>query len=78
MAYVNQASGVADLKRIAVPTLILHGSRDNFFSKKHADALCSGIKDAKLIMIENALHAIPVRMYHAYLPEILRAMGKAK
>jgi len=58
--------------------LILHGSRDSFFSSEHAGALRDGIKGAKLIVIEGALHAIPVRMYHKYLPDILKVMKKAK
>ena len=78
MAYVNQDSRVGELNKINAPTLILHGSRDSFFSLKHVQTLRDGIAGAKLIIIKDALHAIPVSMYHQYMPDILKTIKRAK
>ena len=76
-AYVNQKSRVNMLENIKVPTLILHGSRDNFFSMKHIQVLNKGIENSKLIIIENGLHAIPVSMYHNYISNIIELLKNA-
>jgi len=70
-AYVNQKSRINDLAKIKAETLILHGDRDKFFSVKHTNALHKGISNSKLIIIKGGLHAIPVNMYHPYLPDII-------
>ena len=75
-AYVNQNSRMADLGKISSPALILHGDRDKFFSMKHANALKAGIKDSTLIVIKDGLHAIPVDMYHSYLPDLIEHLKK--
>jgi len=76
-AYVNQKSRVGDLYKINVPTLILHGDHDNFFSMQHAKALKNGIKNSELKIIKNGLHAIPVSMYHPYIPDIIGLIKSA-
>lgn len=70
-AYANQKSRLDDLGKISAPTIILHGDRDNFFSLKHAKALKTGIKNSRLIIITDGLHAIPVEMFHPYLPGLI-------
>jgi pimeloyl-ACP methyl ester carboxylesterase len=47
------------LDAIAVPTLIVHGTRDVVYAPEHADALANGIPDATLVLVEGLGHEIP-------------------
>jgi pimeloyl-[acyl-carrier protein] methyl ester esterase len=45
------------LARIATPALVLHGHRDRLALPAAAQALASGLPNARLVMLENAGHA---------------------
>jgi pimeloyl-ACP methyl ester carboxylesterase len=44
------------LKKISVPTLVLHGKEDKLIPYKNAEILANNIPDAKLVLFENLGH----------------------
>ncbi len=46
------------LRKINVPTLILHGKEDKVVPPENAEVLAKRIPNAKMIMIENAAHYV--------------------
>ena len=70
-------SRVAELHRITVPTLILHGTLDPWFSYAHAEKMASSIEGAKLVPIEGEGHASPRTMYNKYTAEIVEHLKKS-
>ena len=64
-------SRVGDLHRIAAPTLVLHGERDAFFPPSHAAVLTEGIPDARLVMIQELGHGLPIEHFSPYRDEII-------
>ena len=44
------------LKSINIPTLIIHGEADPVFHSEHAQAMCSAIRNAKMMLIPNMGH----------------------
>ncbi|WP_283135886.1 alpha/beta fold hydrolase [Rhizohabitans arisaemae] len=60
------------LDRIAVPTLVLHGSQDPLFPLGHGRALAAEIPGARLTVLEGAGHEIfPRPTWETVIPEIL-------
>ncbi|MER6788033.1 alpha/beta hydrolase [Streptomyces sp. NPDC000658] len=47
------------LPGIEVPTLVVHGRRDRFFPVGNAEAIARAIPGARLLVLEEATHAIP-------------------
>ena len=47
-----------DLKKIAIPTLILHGKKDKICSFDLAEQMKAGIADAELVPFENSGHSL--------------------
>ncbi len=64
-------SRLADLHRISVPTLVLHGEQDVFFPYSHAVALTDHIPGARLISIPHLGHGRPVRHFAPHRSAIL-------
>ena len=50
----------ADLAAVAVPTLVVHGSRDLVLPPAHAEALAAGVPEARLHVVEGMGH-LPTR-----------------
>ena len=53
----ERALHASDLSRIAVPTLVVHGSDDWLVSRRHADAFAAAIPGSTFLEIEGGLHA---------------------
>jgi pimeloyl-ACP methyl ester carboxylesterase len=53
----ERALHASDLSRIAVPTLVVHGSDDWLVSRRHAEAFAAAIPGATFLEIEGGLHA---------------------
>lgn len=49
---------VADLGRIAAPTLVVRGTRDAFCSRRDRDALLAAIPGSRILVYEGAGHAL--------------------
>lgn len=47
----------SELRGIAVPTLVVHGSDDWLVSRRHAEAFARAIPDARFLEIDGGLHA---------------------
>jgi pimeloyl-ACP methyl ester carboxylesterase len=54
------------LRRITSPTLVVAGAQDGLVPRAHAETYAAEIRDARLVVIENAAHWLPYEQ-----PEIL-------
>ena len=43
-----------------VPTIVLHGPRDSFFTLEVAEALARELPNAELRVVDNAAHLVPL------------------
>ena len=59
------------LGEIAVPTIILHGTRDSLFAVDEAERLAAGLPSAELRIVDGAGHGLPL----THGAEVLRAVG---
>jgi pimeloyl-ACP methyl ester carboxylesterase len=59
------------LGKIAVPTIILHGTRDSLFAVDEAERLAAGLPSAELRIVDGAGHGLPL----THGGEVVRAVG---
>ena len=59
------------LKKITVPTLIIHGMDDLIFRPECAEDLAGSISSSKLVLIDGMGHSIPNQLYDAICNEIV-------
>jgi len=73
-----RASGInaGTLRRIRCPTLIIGGSRDQFFDRGALKETAAAIASAKLVLVDRETHMLPIERPHAvaqaiasFLPE---------
>lgn len=57
-SWLGEESLFSDLKKISVPTLILHGIHDKVCLFPLAEAQKEGIKDSRLVAFENSGHGL--------------------
>jgi pimeloyl-ACP methyl ester carboxylesterase len=61
-----------DVRRIATPTLVVHGSEDPFFPLPHGVALAEAIPDATLLVLPGVGHEVPPpETWDAVIPAML-------
>jgi len=48
------------LRRVAAPTLVVHGTQDRLVPRAHAEAYAAGIPGARLVEVEGAGHLLPL------------------
>ncbi|GBD32785.1 2-succinyl-6-hydroxy-2, 4-cyclohexadiene-1-carboxylate synthase [bacterium HR33] len=48
------------LKNLDIPTMVLHGTRDTYFTVRVAEELARGIPGARLRLIDSAAHLLPL------------------
>jgi pimeloyl-ACP methyl ester carboxylesterase len=60
-----------DVHRIAVPTLVVHGTADPMFPLPHAEALAAAVPGARLLVIDDMGHQVPPK--RAW-PEVVEAL----
>jgi pimeloyl-ACP methyl ester carboxylesterase len=68
-AYGNQAHS---LRKLSVPTLVIHGTQDPLLPPGHAHRLAELIPGAKLLMIEGLGHEFPPGIFPQVVDAILR------
>jgi non-heme chloroperoxidase len=61
-----------DLKKIKIPTLILHGRKDKICSFDLAEQLKAGIKDSQLVPFENSGHSLFLEETKKFNSELIR------
>jgi pimeloyl-ACP methyl ester carboxylesterase len=62
-----------DVRRVAVPTLVLHGSEDPFFPLPHGRALADAIPEATLIVLPGMGHEVPpAETWDVVVPALIR------
>lgn len=63
VAIVNQPDRTADLGRVAVPTLVIHGDADTLVAPSGGKATAAAVAGAELWMQEGVGHDIPPALY---------------
>jgi pimeloyl-ACP methyl ester carboxylesterase len=48
-----------DVRRLTVPTLVVHGSEDPLFPLPHGEALAAAVPDAELLVLPGVGHEVP-------------------
>jgi pimeloyl-ACP methyl ester carboxylesterase len=62
-----------DVRRIAVPTLVVHGSEDPLFPLPHGAALTAAVPDAHLLVLPGVGHEVPPpATWEVVVPRLLR------
>jgi len=62
----------SDLKKIKIPTLILHGKKDKICSYDLAEQMKAGIKDAHLVSFENSGHSLFLEETKKFNSELIK------
>ncbi len=60
MAVVTSKSRADELKKLKIPTLVVHGDEDKLIDYKNGEALAGLIPNAKLITIKGGGHFFPL------------------
>ena len=76
MAIVTSKPRIEQLKKIAVPTLIIHGDQDEVIDYPNGEALADIIPNAKLITLKGAHHCFTILEIYddEYIPDIVKHM----
>lgn len=62
-----------DVRRIATPTLVVHGAHDPLFPLPHGEALAAAIPGATLLVLPGTGHEVPPpQTWDAFVPALLR------
>ena len=60
-----------DARRIAAPTLVVHGTHDPLFPLPHGEALAAAVPGARLLVVEGMGHQVPPpATWEQVLPEV--------
>ncbi len=69
-AIIASGDRTAELRRIAAPTLVIHGSRDRMVSLSGGKATAQAIPGARLMVIEGMGHDLPEAAWPQLIPAI--------
>ena len=64
-----------DLKKIKIPTLILHGIKDKICSYELAEQMKAGIENSKLVPFENSGHSLFLEETKKFNSELIKFAG---
>ena len=62
----------ADLAKISIPTLIMHGKKDKICSFDLAEQMHAGIRDSKIIPFENSGHSLCLEETEKFNEELIK------
>ena len=62
----------ADLAKISIPTLIMHGKKDKICSFDLAEQMHAGIRDSKIIPFENSGHSLFLEETEKFNEELIK------
>ncbi len=63
------------LRRIRVPTLVLQGAQDPYIPREHAERLARDVPGARLVIIEDGSHFLPMDVPERVAEELLGFLG---
>jgi pimeloyl-ACP methyl ester carboxylesterase len=69
-AIIASGDRTAELKRIRVPTLVVHGSKDKMVAKSGAVATAKAIPGARLMIVDGMGHDLPEAAWPQLVPAI--------
>jgi pimeloyl-ACP methyl ester carboxylesterase len=64
-----------DMKKIQIPTLIMHGKKDKICSFDLAEQMKAGIANSQLIAFENSGHSLFLEETHKFNTELIKFAG---
>jgi pimeloyl-ACP methyl ester carboxylesterase len=77
-AIVASPSRARDLKRLAVPTLVIHGTKDKLVRPSGGRATARAIPGAKLLKVEGMGHDLPRGAWPQIVPAIVQTARQAQ
>ena len=66
----------ADLAKITIPTLIMHGKKDKICSFDLAEQMKAGISNSHIVAFENSGHSMFLEETHKFNEELIKFAGK--
>ncbi|MCO5252321.1 MAG: alpha/beta hydrolase [Candidatus Kapabacteria bacterium] len=66
----------ADIAKISIPTLIMHGKKDKICSFDLAEQMKAGIQDSKLVIFENSGHSLFLEETEKFNSELIKFAGE--
>lgn len=66
------------LRRIRVPTLVLQGGKDPYIPREHAERLAQDVAGARLVLIEEGSHFLPMDVPERVAAELQHFLGHAR
>ena len=70
--YLHDPKLARRLPRVGAPTLVVHGAKDTFVPRAHAETYAAGIPRARLVDVDDAAHLLPLER-----PEELATLVRA-
>jgi pimeloyl-ACP methyl ester carboxylesterase len=65
------------LRKLAVPTTVIHGQVDALLGPAHGEATASAVKDARLVMLDEMGHDLPPVYWPIYVSELVELADRA-
>ncbi len=65
----------SDLKKITIPTLIMHGKKDKICSFDLAEQMKAGISNSHIVAFENSGHSLFLEETHKFNAELIKFAG---
>lgn len=78
MAILLQPNRTLGLRRLRVPTLVIHGLADRMVHVSGGRATASAVPGAELLLIEGMGHDLPVELYDTFVEGIRRTADRAR
>ena len=63
------------LRGIRVPTLVLHGAKDPYIPREHAERLTRDVAGARLVVLEEGSHFLPMDVPERLAAELQRFLA---
>jgi pimeloyl-ACP methyl ester carboxylesterase len=76
-AIIASGDRTAELRRVTVPTVVIHGTADRLVSPSGGRATARAIRDAELVLIEGMGHDLPRAAWPQVLAAIERNVARA-
>jgi pimeloyl-ACP methyl ester carboxylesterase len=77
LAVLTQPDRTSDLKRVTIPTTVIHGTNDPLVHRSGGRATARAIPGAELVEIEGMGHDLPVQLWPTFIDAIVRTAQRA-
>ena len=77
MAVLNQPDRTAALRRLEIPTTVVHGTHDPLVNPSGGRATAAAIRNSEFIEVAGMGHDLPVQLYDTFIDAITRTAERA-